>query len=168
MAAAAAPDTGNTAAAADTGAAGSQNVGKGNGQQFITGQCLTDADCASACCAGLNGKGTCSAVAVANANGKTGCGFGGAAAGAGSGTGAEAAAPSAPAQAAPAAGGNTGAAGSQNVGKGNGQQFITGQCLSDADCASGCCAGPKGACSARAVAEEQGKTGCGFTAAARF
>ncbi|KAH9231380.1 hypothetical protein K456DRAFT_38962 [Colletotrichum gloeosporioides 23] len=167
-AAAAAPDTGNTAAAADTGAAGSQNVGKGNGQQFITGQCLTDADCASACCAGLNGKGTCSAVAVANANGKTGCGFGGAAAGAGSGTGAEAAAPSAPAQAAPAAGGDTGAAGSQNVGKGNGQQFITGQCLSDADCASGCCAGPKGACSARAVAEEQGKTGCGFTAAARF
>lgn len=39
---------------------------------------------------------------------------------------------------------------------------ITGLCSSDADCASGCCAGPKGACSARAVAFDSGKTGCGF------
>ncbi|KAF6827730.1 biotrophy-associated secreted protein 2 [Colletotrichum plurivorum] len=158
---------GNAGADAASSAPGSQNVGKGNGQQFITGQCLTDADCASGCCAGP--KGVCSARAVANESGKTGCGFG-AAGGSGAGSGeAEAAAPSAPAQPtqpAPAAGGvNEGAAGSENVGKGNGSQFITGQCLSDADCASGCCAGPKGACSARAVAEENGKTGCGFTAA---
>lgn len=163
----AAGNGGNAGANAGSSAPGSQNVGKGNGQQFITGQCLTDADCASGCCAGP--KGVCSARAVANENGKTGCGFGGTG-GAGAGSGeAEAAAPSAPAQPAqpaPAAGsGNQEAAGSENVGKGNGSQFITGQCLSDADCASGCCAGPKGACSARAVAEENGKTGCGFTAA---
>ncbi|KAF6825077.1 biotrophy-associated secreted protein 2 [Colletotrichum musicola] len=158
---------GNAGADAASSVPGSQNVGKGNGQQFITGQCLTDADCASGCCAGP--KGVCSARAVANESGKTGCGFG-AVGGSGAGSGeAEAAAPSAsaqPAQSAPAAGGvNEGAAGSENVGKGNGSQFITGQCLSDADCASGCCAGPKGACSARAVAEENGKTGCGFTPA---
>lgn len=54
-------------------------------------------------------------------------------------------------------------AGSQNVGKGDGSQFITGQCVADADCASGCCAKPKGVCSAPAVANEQGKEGCGFT-----
>lgn len=64
--------------------------------------------------------------------------------------------------------GTTGAAaadqaGSQNVGKGDGSQFITGQCVADADCASGCCAKPKGVCSARLVADEQGKEGCGFT-----
>ncbi|KZL84128.1 biotrophy-associated secreted protein 2 [Colletotrichum incanum] len=158
---------------ADTGSSstpGSSNVGAGNGLQFITGQCLSDADCTSGCCAGP--KGACAARAVAEENGKSGCGFTGAGGAAGSpnGSAAEDAAPSAPPQAAPPASGgssgaNQGAAGSQNVGTGNGQQFITGQCLSDADCASGCCAGPKGACSAVAVANENGKTGCGFTAA---
>lgn len=57
-------------------------------------------------------------------------------------------------------------AGSQNVGKGDGSQFITGQCVADADCASGCCAKPNGVCSAPAVANEQGKQGCGFTSGA--
>ncbi|KIM85733.1 hypothetical protein PILCRDRAFT_5388 [Piloderma croceum F 1598] len=33
-------------------------------------------------------------------------------------------------------------AGQKNVGNKNGTQFIGGQCLSDADCASKCCAGP--------------------------
>ncbi|KIJ27797.1 hypothetical protein M422DRAFT_270978 [Sphaerobolus stellatus SS14] len=33
-------------------------------------------------------------------------------------------------------------AGVKNVGNGNGGQFIGGQCLSDADCGSGCCANP--------------------------
>ncbi|KAK2055156.1 hypothetical protein LY76DRAFT_521027 [Colletotrichum caudatum] len=163
---------------ANTGSAGSSNVGAGNGQQFITGQCLSDADCASGCCAGP--KGACAARAVAEENGKSGCGFtgaggavgssGGGGGGGGGGAAAENAAPSPPPQIAPSAGGGSsgasqGAAGSQNVGKGNGQQFITGQCLSDADCASGCCAGPKGVCSAVAVANANGKTGCGFTAA---
>ncbi|KXH60564.1 biotrophy-associated secreted protein 2 [Colletotrichum nymphaeae SA-01] len=165
------------AAAGSGGGAGSgtsSNVGAGNGQQFITGQCLSDADCASGCCNGP--KGACAARAVATENGKAGCGFTGTGAGAATGStgGGAAAEAAAPPQAAPSAGtdagsgagaGTSGAPGSQNVGKGNGQQFITGQCLSNADCASGCCAGPKGVCSATAVANESGKTGCGFTAA---
>ncbi|KAL2875875.1 hypothetical protein SGCOL_008870 [Colletotrichum sp. CLE4] len=165
------------AAAGSGGGAGSgtsSHVGAGNGQQFITGQCLSDADCASGCCNGP--KGACAARAVATENGKAGCGFTGTGAGAATGStgGGAAAEAAAPPQAAPSAGagagsaagaGSSGAPGSQNVGKGNGQQFITGQCLSNADCASGCCAGPKGVCSATAVANEGGKTGCGFTAA---
>jgi hypothetical protein len=31
--------------------AGAKNVGAGNGAQFITGGCVADADCSSACCA---------------------------------------------------------------------------------------------------------------------
>lgn len=187
-------------------AAGSSNVGKGDGSQFITGQCASDADCASKCCAGP--KGACAAEAVANENGKNGCGFTSAAAGAGgassksptssaaasasSGAAAgsknkvggaassQAASPtsSAAASASSAAAGagasknKAGAAaadpskpGSQNVGKADGSQFITGQCTSDADCASGCCAKPKGVCSAEAVSNVDGKQGCGFTKA---
>lgn len=195
-------------------AAGSENVGKGDGSQFITGQCASDADCASKCCAGP--KGACAAEAVANENGKDGCGFTSAAAGAGGassksptssaaasassaaagsknkvgGAASSAAASSAavssqaasPASSAAAsassaaAGGasknKAGAAavdaskpGSQNVGKADGSQFITGQCTSDADCASGCCAKPKGVCSAKAVSNVDGKQGCGFTSA---
>ena len=53
-------------------------------------------------------------------------------------------------------------AGAPNVGNARGIQFIGGQCLSNADCASGCCAGPCGICSAEAVQFAQGKTGCGF------
>ncbi|TDZ15587.1 hypothetical protein Cob_v011517 [Colletotrichum orbiculare MAFF 240422] len=142
--------------------AGAKNVGNGQGAQFIGGACLNGRDCASTCCATLDGAGICSGLGAQFQAGKQGCGFGGAAAGSGPGVGQgqEAAAPSP----APAAGGDQGgAAGSQNVGKGDGRQFITGKCLSDADCASGCCAGPRGACSARAVAEENGKTGCGFS-----
>ncbi|KAK2039597.1 hypothetical protein LZ31DRAFT_598717 [Colletotrichum somersetense] len=156
---------------------GDKNVGNGQGAQFIGGACLSSKDCASSCCATLNGAGICSGVGAQFQAGKQGCGFGdgaggaaGSSGGGGGGAAAENAAPSPPPQTAPSAGGGSsgagqGAAGSQNVGKGNGQQFITGQCLSDADCASGCCAGPKGVCSAVAVANENGKTGCGFTAA---
>jgi hypothetical protein len=54
-------------------------------------------------------------------------------------------------------------AGSANIGQGNGQQFITGSCTSDADCASQCCAKPAGKCSAVAVQFADGKQGCGFT-----
>ncbi|KAM3461382.1 hypothetical protein NHJ6243_005040 [Beauveria neobassiana] len=60
---------------------GAANVGNGQGKQFITGGCLSDADCASGCCAGLQDGAVCSARAVANEQGKQGCGFGGAAAG---------------------------------------------------------------------------------------
>ncbi|KAI9152287.1 Interferon-induced GTP-binding protein Mx [Paramyrothecium foliicola] len=59
--------------------------------------------------------------------------------------------------------------GFQNAGTGSGQQFITGQCLSDADCASGCCAGSStggiAECIGQAVANEPPRTGCGFTSA---
>ncbi|KAH8883575.1 hypothetical protein GQ53DRAFT_425617 [Thozetella sp. PMI_491] len=167
----------------DTSAAGAQNVGNGKGQQFITGQCFSNADCASTCCANKNGAGVCSGVDVANVDGKSGCGFvaqGGVAAvpaelpattpattpatntgnmntnvGTGSSSGAK------PVVTSPI---NTSAAGAQNVGTGKGQQFITGQCLSDADCASTCCAtkGAAGVCSAVAVSTVDGKTGCGF------
>lgn len=67
---------------------GEKNVGNGNGGQFITGRCLSDADCASGCCAGLQDGAICSARAVQFANGKQGCGFGGAGAGAGNNNGA--------------------------------------------------------------------------------
>ncbi|PHH64237.1 hypothetical protein CDD81_4851 [Ophiocordyceps australis] len=58
--------------------AGEKNVGNGAGKQFITGGCLSDADCASGCCATKNGEGICSAQAVQFDQGKQGCGFGGA------------------------------------------------------------------------------------------
>jgi hypothetical protein len=53
-------------------------------------------------------------------------------------------------------------AGAKNIGNGHGGQFIDGQCLSNADCASGCCANPVGICSGPNLAFQQGKTGCGF------
>ncbi|KAI1099924.1 hypothetical protein F4804DRAFT_64772 [Jackrogersella minutella] len=57
--------------------AGAKNVGQGNAQQFITGGCVSDADCQSACCAEVQttGLGVCSAEAASNQNGKLGCGF---------------------------------------------------------------------------------------------
>jgi hypothetical protein len=55
--------------------AGSKSVGAGDGSQFITGGCVADADCGSACCADASGKGVCSAEAAQFQNGKNGCGF---------------------------------------------------------------------------------------------
>jgi hypothetical protein len=55
--------------------AGSKSVGAGDGSQFITGGCVADADCSSACCADSSGKGVCSAEAAQFQNGKNGCGF---------------------------------------------------------------------------------------------
>ena len=52
--------------------------------------------------------------------------------------------------------------GGKNVGNGKGGQFITGQCLSNADCASGCCALPCGICSGPGAQFQAGKQGCGF------
>ncbi|KAK0610680.1 hypothetical protein B0T17DRAFT_593766 [Bombardia bombarda] len=55
-------------------------------------------------------------------------------------------------------------AGARNVGSGNGAQFITGGCVNNADCASGCCANASnvGVCSAEAAAFQNGKNGCNF------
>jgi hypothetical protein len=79
-----------------------------------------------------------------------------------------AAAPASGALAAPANGGPAfDPAGVKNVGNGKGTQFIGGQCLSAADCASGCCANPSGICSGVGAQTQAGKTGCGF-AAKRF
>ncbi|KID99695.1 hypothetical protein MAJ_04161, partial [Metarhizium majus ARSEF 297] len=142
-----------------------KNVGAGNGKQFITGKCLSNADCSTACCAEKNGAGVCSAVAVANADGKTGCGFvGGNGGNAGNngvsgrringGDGGNAV----------NNGGNGAVAtgdGAQNFGNGAGKQFITGVCASDADCQSQCCAITTKACAAIGAV---GQENCGFVA----
>ncbi|KAL7819476.1 hypothetical protein V8C44DRAFT_354977 [Trichoderma aethiopicum] len=162
--------------------AGVKNLGNGAGQQFITGICLTDADCASGCCAGLNGGAVCSGVGAQFQNGKTGCGFPSTSSASDSNNAAApapatspAAAPAQGSSSAPAsapAGFNTAVgdpAGVKNLGNGAGQQFITGICLSDADCASGCCAALNGGavCSGVGAQFQNGKTGCGFSAKKR-
>ncbi|CRK15666.1 Biotrophy-associated secreted protein 2 like [Verticillium longisporum] len=141
---------------------GEKNIGNGNGVQFIGGACLSSADCASQCCAVNGGNGgVCSGLGAQFQAGKQGCGFG---------DGGQQ--PQQPEQQQPPQqqepgrmaqqpGADSGAPGSQNVGTGNGQQFITGQCTSDADCASGCCG--NGLCAARVVAEAAGGPGCGFS-----
>ncbi|KAK0741099.1 hypothetical protein B0T18DRAFT_432283 [Schizothecium vesticola] len=55
-------------------------------------------------------------------------------------------------------------AGARNVGSGDGSQFITGGCVNNADCASGCCADASGTgvCSAEAAQFQNGKNGCDF------
>lgn len=57
--------------------AGASNVGSGDGSQFITGGCVANADCASACCAEIENtaQGICSAEPASLQNGKQGCGF---------------------------------------------------------------------------------------------
>ncbi|CCX10117.1 hypothetical protein FPQ18DRAFT_392829 [Pyronema domesticum] len=150
------------------------------GTQFITGPCTSDADCASSCCGFRSGK--CAGPVIAQER-DGGCGFGNAVpndtaarafrAGQG-GAAAPAAAPTAPAPAAsaapaPPAGGNAGNAGNaanaaQNpgaAGNGQGKQFITGVCKSDADCASGCCGFKSGKCAGAIIAQER-DGGCGF------
>lgn len=147
---------------------GAKNVGNGAGGQFIGGQCLSNADCGSACCA--NPTGICSGPGAQLQNGKTGCGFGGAgnvaaekiasAPATGSGAGAAGA---------PANGGPSfDPAGVKNVGNGQAGQFVGGQCLSGADCGSGCCAGPSGICSGPGAQTQNGKTGCGFVSSKKL
>ncbi|KAF8852446.1 hypothetical protein BDZ45DRAFT_678363, partial [Acephala macrosclerotiorum] len=153
--------------------AGAKNVGNGVGTQFIGGQCLSNADCQSGCCA--NPTGICSGPGASTQNGKTGCGFvstGGAASS--SAAAAVSIIPASTAQAAAASGTSAAStspanggpafdpAGAKNVGNGAGQQFIGGQCLSGADCQSTCCAGPSGICSGLGAQTQAGKTGCGF------
>ncbi|KAF2729718.1 hypothetical protein EJ04DRAFT_501866 [Polyplosphaeria fusca] len=63
------------AAQLEVNLAGASNVGLGDGSQFITGGCVADADCDSACCADLSGVGICSGEAAQFQAGKNGCGF---------------------------------------------------------------------------------------------
>jgi hypothetical protein len=146
-------DTSSANPAIDSSKPGAQNVGKGDGSQFITGQCFTNADCASTCC--NKDTGVCNAI---GAVGIENC-----QAGAGSPTSA------APSESPAADNGNTAnpaidtsKPGSQNVGKGDGSQFITGQCLTNADCASTCCNKNTGVCNAiGAVGIENCQPGAG-------
>jgi hypothetical protein len=129
------------------------------GTQFITGECASDAECASGCCGFTSGK--CAAPFVANERGE-GCGFGDAQPnnnalnGAGGNAVADTQPDAAtPAPAAPPTNSGTGAA------VGAGKQFITGACTSDADCASACCGFNSGKCAGPVVAQER-DGGCGF------
>jgi hypothetical protein len=185
--------------------AGEKNVGNGAGVQFIGGQCLGAADCASGCCATLpqGGQtiGVCSGVGAQNQAGKQGCGFESSGSGnqggnqnnnQGDNTGDNETGNQGNGQGGSQGDGTNGGAGNQdgaqaggtvkpstlqpdpagakNVGNGQGRQFITGECTSDADCASGCCAlvntGAQrfGICSGPAANTQNGKQGCGFPA----
>jgi hypothetical protein len=204
---------------------GEKNVGNGAGGQFIGGQCLGAADCASGCCATLpqGGQtiGVCSGVGAQDQAGKQGCGFeGGGGGGAGNqggngnngntgnnggnnnggnnngnnggnnngggnnggnnngnnqggnGNGNN------NAQTGGGGGGGTiqpsglspDPAGVKNVGNGQGGQFVGGECTSDADCATACCAlvntgdANFGICSGPGANTQNGKQGCGFPA----
>ncbi|KAF2113114.1 hypothetical protein BDV96DRAFT_648724 [Lophiotrema nucula] len=130
----------------------------GQGTQFITGPCTSDADCAAGCCGFNTGK--CAGAVVAQER-DGGCGFGDPTPNANAaialgftGFSSAAAAPAAAATSAAAATtGNTAAA--------PGTQFITGPCTSDADCAAGCCGFNTGKCAGPVVAQER-DGGCGF------
>ncbi|EXJ81791.1 hypothetical protein A1O1_07856 [Capronia coronata CBS 617.96] len=180
-----------TSAPINSNLAGSANVGNGAGKQFITGQCLSDADCASGCC-GFN-TGLCAGAVIAQTR-DGGCGFGDtqpnddaaqALTGGGDSTASAASSASTTTTSGAGAGadsggddtgsnGNTatttqstagaidsGIPGSANVGTGSGKQFITGQCFSDADCASGCCGFNSGKCAGAIIAQTR-DGGCGF------
>lgn len=186
---AAAPTPVAAAAAADpssagTAAASGSNGNVGTGSQFITGPCTSDADCASGCCGFNSGK--CAGAIVAQER-DGGCGFGDAqpndnaaqilrggqptspaGAAAPADPSATPATPASSSGSSPGTGtsGSSGAIdssvpGSQNVGKANGSQFITGQCFSDADCASGCCGFNTGKCAGAIIAQTR-DGGCGF------
>jgi hypothetical protein len=124
------------------------------GTQFITGDCASDADCASGCCGFNSGK--CAAVFPAQER-DGGCGFGDPE-------------PNNPLLSATAAT-PTPAAGEeeedvvveeeQAPARAPGTQFITGECASDADCASGCCGFNSGKCAAVIPAQDR-DGGCGF------
>jgi len=156
--------------------AGQKNVGNGAGGQFIGGQCLDNADCGSGCCA--NPTGICSGPGASTQNGKTGCGFVTGLVAVSSATdtipaitpvaAASPAATTSVASSASAGGPAFDPAGAKNVGNGNGIQFIGGQCLSGADCASTCCAGPSGICSGLGAQTQAGKTGCGFVSSKKL
>ncbi|KAF2761147.1 hypothetical protein EJ05DRAFT_473692 [Pseudovirgaria hyperparasitica] len=133
----------------------------GQGTQFITGPCTSDADCAAGCCGFNTGK--CAGPVIALER-DGGCGFG-------SGTPND--------NAAKALGFNGGITSASNGGavqkqddtaagnqggaqpKAAGTQFITGACTKDADCASGCCGRRTGKC-AGAIIALQRDGGCGF------
>ncbi|KIV97785.1 hypothetical protein PV10_01493 [Exophiala mesophila] len=171
----------------NNGGNGGANPGTtATGTQFITGACTSDADCASGCCGFNSGK--CAGPVVAQER-DGGCGFGDNAPNDRAAQAFRNGGAMSPANPPPATGntgnaGNTGGGngngngntggngngnniidtsipGSQNVGNGNGRQFITGQCFRDADCASGCCGFNSGKCAGAVIAQTR-DGGCGF------
>jgi hypothetical protein len=128
----------------------------GQGTQFITGPCTSDADCASACCGFNSGK--CAGPIVAQER-DGGCGFGDAQPNANAANALLGKASTSPTStsAAVAAVQISTSTPSATPGK----QFITGPCTSDADCASACCGFNSGKCAGPIVAQER-DGGCGF------
>ncbi|KAJ7126408.1 hypothetical protein C8R43DRAFT_706029 [Mycena crocata] len=130
------------------------------GNQFITGPCATDSDCAQGCCAFTTGK--CAGPVIALTR-DGGCGFGSgkpnanAAKALGQFPGAVAAFEATQGGAAPAPQNNAGAAPAAP----KGTQFITGPCGSDAECEQGCCGFNTGKCAGPVVALTR-DGGCGF------
>ena len=171
-------NTGSTGSTASTGSSNNGNVGTGT--QFITGPCKSDADCASGCCGFNTGK-CAGAIVAQEVDG--GCGFGNAQPNDNAARILRGEQPTSAAAAAPAntaatsstgssSGSSSGTTGShpaidssipgaENVGNGAGKQFITGQCFSDADCASGCCGFNTGKCAGAIIAQTR-DGGCGF------
>ncbi|KAJ7021952.1 hypothetical protein C8F04DRAFT_1402655 [Mycena alexandri] len=162
--------TSNAAGGPPFDPAGAPHVGNGAGAQFIGGQCLAAADCASGCCAGPSGhllgpwcrnsgwqdrvwlrlwrppaRPLRPPAAAPPA----------------------AAAPPPPPAAAVATSNAAGGppfdpAGVPNVGNGAGKQFIGGQCLAAATAALAAALVPRGICSGVGAQTQAGKTGCGF------
>ncbi|KAH0538478.1 hypothetical protein FGG08_004927 [Glutinoglossum americanum] len=137
----------------------------GQGKQFITGPCASDADCASGCCGFKSGK--CAGAIIAQER-DGGCGFGDAQPNDNAAQALRGGAPAASTVAAPAPAAATtvapaaqASAGSKGPGNGTGKQFITGPCTGDADCASGCCGFKSGKCAGAIIAQER-DGGCGF------
>ncbi|KAH0557018.1 hypothetical protein GP486_005190 [Trichoglossum hirsutum] len=127
----------------------------GQGTQFITGACKSDADCASGCCGFKSGK--CAGPIIAQER-DGGCGFGDAQPNDNAAQALRGKAPTSPSNATPAVAAK---ASSTAASGGTGKQFITGACKSDADCASGCCGFKSGKCAGPVVAQER-DGGCGF------
>jgi hypothetical protein len=126
------------------------------GKQFITGVCSSDADCQSACCGFNSGK--CAGPVIAQER-DGGCGFGDAQP---NDTAAKALTQNVkPAVAVQPADSLLVRATPNSAGSGQGKQFITGVCASDADCASACCGFKSGKCAGAVVAQER-DGGCGF------
>jgi hypothetical protein len=148
----------------------------GQGTQFITGPCTSDADCASGCCGFNTGK-CAGPVFAQEVDG--GCGFGNAQPNdnaalslLGSATAAAvaqttiqstiaAAAAQTTIQSTIAAAAVQASTATTTAIKSAGTQFITGPCTSDADCADGCCGFNTGKCAGPVVAQEI-DGGCGF------
>lgn len=163
----------STSSNVDDSAAGAESVGNGNGAQFITGECTSDADCASGCCGFNSGK--CAGAVIALSR-DGGCGFGDSSpnddaaqamgftggissSSTGGSTSSSSTTPDTSSSSNSTSDSDSGStdnsSGSTGGSTGSGSQFITGPCTSDADCASGCCGFNSGKCAGPVVAQER-------------